>query len=306
MNTDLMGIDTAMKYMRPELKAEYKRYQQDYPDISELANPFMNISDVLRAYFILADYFSDDTAPVATEKMLVGIRDMGLLSSAIGRQSTSFNGVVKYKQPLQVCAALFYGLVKNHAFADGNKRTALLTLLYQMDCYGFSPSASQKEYEKLVVAVAANKLPEEYRKDWQHTMEKDPVDKAVEVIARRLKGMTQKKNTSFHMDIIARDFAAALKNVPGCDCKIDGTKIRIQRQIEKKLGAFRLSSYTKSFVISYRGDTRIIGAATIREALETLELFEQYANYQTFFSGADPRYKLIEQFEGPLKRLKDK
>ena len=57
--------------------------------------------------------------------MLIGVRDLNLLGSAIGRQSASFGGKTKYTNPVDICATLFYGLVKNHSFSDGNKRTAL-------------------------------------------------------------------------------------------------------------------------------------------------------------------------------------
>lgn len=154
---ELIGAKiNTMRYMRSDLKDEYKRYRKLYPDVQELHFPLMNISDILRAYFILADYFTDPTADAKSESMLIGIRDMNLLISALGRQNASFGGFTKYTQPLDVCATLFFGLVKNHAFSDGNKRTALLTLLYQLDCYGYCPLAPQKEFEKLVVAVAGN------------------------------------------------------------------------------------------------------------------------------------------------------
>ena len=56
-----MGCDR-MRYMRETLRDEYMRYAAQYPDISSLQKPYINISDTLRAYFILADYFTDPTA----------------------------------------------------------------------------------------------------------------------------------------------------------------------------------------------------------------------------------------------------
>ena len=46
------GVTTDMRYMREDLKQEYERYHEMNPDIAELAAPLMNVSDVLRAYFI--------------------------------------------------------------------------------------------------------------------------------------------------------------------------------------------------------------------------------------------------------------
>ena len=299
--------ETCMKYMRDELKSEFNRYARQYPDLDELQNPMMNISDILRAYFILADYFSDPTADADIEKMLVGIRDMNLLVSALGRQNASFAGHVKYSRPLDVCATLFFGLVKNHAFADGNKRTALLTLLYQLDQYGYSPQASNKEFEKLVVAVASNDLEKKYPKIWkQNKQKKDTTDICVGVIAALLKKWTKRKDNSFHIDMTAREFMQAMNKITDCVCTIDGGKMKIQRTIKRTTWFFQHETTTKNYSIPYRGDTRTIGAGTAREVLEQLDLYDQYPDYASFFQGDDPRYMLIQQFEGPLRRLKDK
>lgn len=300
-----------MRYMRSDLLAEYNRYVNMYPDVKEILSPMMNVSDVLRAYFILADYFTDVTAEAKTETMLVGIRDINLLISALGRQTASFSGVVKYKAALDVCATLFFGLVKNHAFSDGNKRTALLTLLYQLDCYGYCPQSSQKEFEKLVVAIASNTLDRVYEKEWKNIDKKfrtDNTDRSVAVISKLLKRMTKRKDNSFHIDMPARDFIEAINSVPDCKAEIDGGKIKFQRKIKmkRKLGFIAQPDVIKNYSIPYMGDTRTIGAGTARDVLSNLDIYDQYADYSSFFEGADPRYMLIQQFEGPLRRLKDK
>ena len=295
-----------MKYIRQELKNEYRRLRKLHPNIDEFNSPLINISDVLRAYFILADYFSDASANDEVESMLIGIRDINLLISALSRQTICYDGRVKYREPLQICATTFFGLVKNHAFLDGNKRTALLTLLYQLDCYGYLPKADEREFEKLVVSVASNNLPKDYVKDYKHTVSKTESDKYIEVIRRLLKQMTKKKDNSFHIDITARDFFEAINNIPGCICEIDGIKIRMQRTIKKNILFFMAPDRVLTYTLPYRGDTRTIGASSVRDALKALELLDQYPDYQSFIEGADPRYMIITKFEGPLRRLKDK
>lgn len=216
---------------------------------------------------------------------------------------------VKYSQPLDICATLFFGLVKNHAFSDGNKRTALLTLLYQLDGYGYCPSVSQKDFEKLVVAVASNELNARYEKVWKRApneVKKDKIDHSVWVISALLRKMTKRKDNSFHLDIPARDFIHAINQINGCTCQVEGGKIKLQRVIKKKIWIIQQTSETKTYTIPYRGDTRPIKAGTAREVLEQLELYNEYPNYQSFIQGADPRYMLIQQFEAPLRRLKDK
>ena len=99
--------------------------------------------------------------------MLVGIRSYDLLNSAICRQTVSYGGVKKYKDPIEICSTLFFGLVKDHAFNDGNKRTALLTLLNQLQLYGYFPKNKIKDFEKLVVSVAEGSLETKYSLIWK-------------------------------------------------------------------------------------------------------------------------------------------
>ena len=54
-----------------------------------------------------------------------GIRDLGLIESAIGRPQATFDGKDLYKTIFEKGAALLQSLLKNHSFVDGNKRTAL-------------------------------------------------------------------------------------------------------------------------------------------------------------------------------------
>lgn len=51
-----------MKYLRNDLREEYERIAKNVPDIEGLQHPLINFSDVLHAYFILADYFTDESS----------------------------------------------------------------------------------------------------------------------------------------------------------------------------------------------------------------------------------------------------
>jgi death-on-curing family protein len=55
------------------------------------------------------------------------------LSSAVARQSTSIGQVLKYTRLPDVAATLFYGIAMAHAFENGNKRTAMMSLFVLLD-----------------------------------------------------------------------------------------------------------------------------------------------------------------------------
>lgn len=98
-----------LKYLPEELQKEYDREHAATPDIEAISPPLINISDVLRAYFILADYFTDPSSGQIVEPMLIGVKNRDLLSSAVCRQIVSYGGRVKYTDKLDICATLFLG-----------------------------------------------------------------------------------------------------------------------------------------------------------------------------------------------------
>lgn len=281
------------------LKKEYTKALNECHEIKELNHPLIGVQDVLRAYFILADYFTDDSGGAEVEHMLVGVRSEDLLASALCRQTISFAGRLKYTEDLDICATLFFGLVKDHAFLDGNKRVSLLILLYQLILYGYLPSSPEKEFEKLVLAVAANELSSKYSKAWKK-FKKFP-DKEVRTISYLLKRMVKRKDHSYHVSATMKEFISALEGV-GVICNQDNGKVHFRREIKKQ---WPFKPEVLSYSIRFSGWSRSVGAKTARDVLQTLKLYEQYPNYKEFFEGTEPMYQLVEQFEIPLRRLKD-
>ena len=66
----------------------------------------------------------------------VGVRDFGLLDSAIESAYQTFGSVELYPTKEEKGARLGYNLVSNHAFVDGNKRIAATLFIYFLNFYG--------------------------------------------------------------------------------------------------------------------------------------------------------------------------
>ncbi len=288
-----------MQFLNPEVLKEYERLTLLHPDVPEYKRPLINCSDALRAYFSLADYFTDPSSE-SKEKMLIGLRSADLLYSALSRQCVSFCGKAKYNSPIDICSTLFFGMVKNHSFSDGNKRTALLTLLYQLYLYGYYPNCRVKDFERLVVAVASNSLSKSYRFYWKKAIKNCSDDCEVRTISLLLKKMTKKKDHSYHLQITTKDMVQALEQY-GTICEVENGKLHFQRVIENNSPEVKKCNYT----IVFHGWTRCVGAGVARDILTNLSLYDQFPNYQSFIDGQEPYYSLIQQFEGPLRRLKD-
>ena len=95
-----------------------------------------------------------------------GLRDEGLLSSALARPQNTF----AYGQPppdlAALAAAYAYGLTRNHPFVDGNKRTALIAARTFLLLNGANLEAGQDEKFLTFQRLAEGSLTEEELADW--------------------------------------------------------------------------------------------------------------------------------------------
>ena len=76
-----------------------------------------------------------------------GIRDNGLLESAVAQPQMTFEGRDLYPTLVEKAAALGYSLVKNHVFVDGNKRVAHLAMETFLALNGFEIFADTDDQE---------------------------------------------------------------------------------------------------------------------------------------------------------------
>ncbi len=88
-----------------------------------------------------------------------GVRDLSVLSSALGAPKASFAGEYLHQSLSEMAAAYLYHLVRNHPFVDGNKRTALAAALLCLWLNGHVVEAGEDELTDLVLGVAAGRAP---------------------------------------------------------------------------------------------------------------------------------------------------
>ena len=84
-----------------------------------------------------------------------GIRDIGLIESAVNAPFQTFGGQNLYPSIFDKAARLFYALVKNHGFVDGNKRVAAHALIVFLRVNGFDLRASDDELFQVTMDTAA-------------------------------------------------------------------------------------------------------------------------------------------------------
>lgn len=279
---------------------EYERWLHIVGDDPYRADCAIGIHDVLRAHFLLVDFFFDERQGIGG----AGPRDLNLLHSAVNRQLVSFGGKRKWTDKFDICATLFYGLNKNHPFHDCNKRTALLVALYHLQLIGRTPDAPQKDFENLTVRVAESdlKVYSDYKK-FEKT--DDPDVLFISHFFRRNTRELNKRNyiiTYNQLNAILSKYDYRLANPS--DNYIDVVKDEI-----KPGGLFRKEQViTKTIMrISFRGWKTEVGRATVKEVRRKTGLTERNGiDSDVFFRGSDPLEALISSYKGPLERLANK
>ena len=123
---------------------------------------FLSVDDVLAIH--------EDT--IGCEGGLSGIRDLGLLISAVMMPQQRFAGEYLHKGIAAMAAAYLYHIAQNHAFHDGNKRTAALSALVFLDVNGVTHLPSPQALERMTLGVAASDTDKNQLTAWMQEVTK--------------------------------------------------------------------------------------------------------------------------------------
>ncbi len=97
-----------------------------------------------------------------------GVRDEGLLESALEAAFAGFNGEEFYPTKEEKGARLGYALISNHAFVDGNKRIGVYIMLTFLEVNGISVECTNEELVTVGLSVADGSMGYEALLDWIH------------------------------------------------------------------------------------------------------------------------------------------
>ena len=98
-----------------------------------------------------------------------GVRDLGLLLSAVARPQASFDQTDLYPDVFTKAAALLESLIGNHPFVDGNKRTGISAAGLFLRQNGYRMRASNQELEAFTLRVAQGGVSQEDAAVWFRT-----------------------------------------------------------------------------------------------------------------------------------------
>jgi death-on-curing family protein len=96
----------------------------------------------------------------------IGLRDEGLLESALDGIFTTFDGKELYPTKEEKGARLGYTLISNHAFVDGNKRIGMYVMLTFLEVNGIHMECTNQEVAETGLAVAAGQMDYDELLEW--------------------------------------------------------------------------------------------------------------------------------------------
>lgn len=109
---------------------------------------FLTIEDVLQIH----------EAQIEAYGGIAGIRDQGLLESAVMMPQASFDGEYLHQNLFEMAAAYAFHLAENQTFLDGNKRTALVSALVFLDINGFEILDENMRLYDAMIAIANRQM----------------------------------------------------------------------------------------------------------------------------------------------------
>ena len=96
----------------------------------------------------------------------MGVRDQGLLESAVYRPQATFGGQDLYLDLFSKVAALGHSIIHNHPFVDGNKRVGFEAMRLMLRLNGCDVRATVEQKFNFVIAIAKGTLTEQQISDW--------------------------------------------------------------------------------------------------------------------------------------------
>ena len=95
-----------------------------------------------------------------------GIRDEGLLDSALNAPFQSFGGIDFFPTVIDKAVRLCVGLVQNHPFHDGNKRIGVMALLVMLDRNHIHLKTNSMELASVILDLASNRIDSDFLLSW--------------------------------------------------------------------------------------------------------------------------------------------
>lgn len=253
---------------------------------------YLDEEDIIAIHHALVSDFSNDKDPIAPP----GVKEPGLIGSAVNRPRTSLGGELKYPTIEMAAAALMHSIVHNHCFFNGNKRTALVAMLTFLDHNSFIATCDEKELFRFTLNLARHNLvPSHYD---------NLPDREVLVAAQWIRAHSRAVEKG-ERPIPWLRLKRILKSY---DCEFStpsrGNRLNITRTVEVQKRRRRRQQRTLHIQVQYASDGQEVARNTISDIRRELELDEEHqVDSAAFYEAKALPDDFVKTYTKTLKRL---
>lgn len=237
---------------------------------------YLTVEDVLHVHEALTHEFATSDDPIDPP----GARDYGLLESAVYRCQTSLGADRKYPTPEMASASLLYGITHDHPFHNGNKRTALVSMLSMLDKNGATLTCSQGDLFKFVLRFAQHRFSAQRGGPDPDRETLAAADWICENLRQVERGERPLKWRELKQRLRRYEVAWEHVNV--------GNRIKLTRQVTRRAGWFgRMRSEELTCPTHYGDDGREVRRSQLNQIRSQLQLTEEFGIDSAAFYAAE-------------------
>jgi len=267
----------------------------------------LSADEVVRIHYILCKDLEQEADPIGYG----GIKSQSLLESAVGRQHAGFGPFRKYPDPLSNAATLTYGVCNDHPFHNGNKRTALVSMLAHLDKNHLTLKGTvrQSELYDMMVSLAdhdfmTQRVPPRARarlgKVRLHS------DEQVRELTEWLNARVERVRRG-ERPVTYRELRPLLKRHGYVLGTIGSNSIEVCREVPVRKGVFKREERVELKPVSrigYRNEGEEISMKTIKQLRKMCRLTEaDGVDADAFYAGADVIDAFVNRYRTVLRRL---
>lgn len=255
--------------------------------------------DVLRIHYALVDEFKKTNNPIDPP----GVKSQSLLGSAVSRQHSGLGGTLKYPDAVHNAATLAFGICCDHPFHNGNKRSALVTLLVHLDKNHISLAGTpDAELFELMLNIAKHEVAPESKS--KRPLNYPSADEEVEAIAKWIKDRARPLNRGERL-ITYKQLRRILTHYNYELDNPDGNFIQIYKIVEEK-PLFRSPRKVRQRVgsVGYPREGGVISIENIKHVRRICKLREEDGvDSDAFYEDGATIDTFINQHRRILQRL---
>lgn len=267
----------------------------------------LSVDEVVRIHEVLCADLAEDEDPIGYG----GVRSDALLESAVGRQHAGFGPFRKYPDALSNAATLTFGICNDHPFHNGNKRTALVSMLAHLDKNRLTLKGDvrQDELYDLMLSLARHELTTERvppRVRRRVGVIRFGADHQVFELAQWLEPRVARVRRG-ERQITYRQLRQVLKRHGFVLGHARSNMIDVCREVSKKRGLLRREIEVELKPIGrigYRNEGETVSMKTIKQLRSMCRLREEDGvDTDSFYEGADVIDTFVNKYRTVLRRL---